>query len=268
LLAWIRVIEDVGAQFGEDCPAWPTPLFEHTGWKDFVGLTQAFYAKWDSHGLPFDGLGHPTALGVTYRQFVADFKALHGNRVCIACDGPLDTGEVDHWINQASFPLLSIAPQNLLPMCHGCNRPGRKGKRAVFQAGETRAFAEWFHPFFYPAHGRLALQYPKSDTELRVRVTAIHGEDVARAARLERLLSLDERWTSEFIASYGVLQRQLRQLVERGRIKATADDLRSEINHELDKLRPEQTYFELKRGLYVCALEPERLDALVKACKE
>jgi hypothetical protein len=212
LLAWIRVIEDVGAQFGEDCPVWPTPLSEHAGWQAFAGLTLAFYDKWNSHGLPFDGLGHPTALGVTYRQFVADFKALHGDRVCVACDGPLGTGQVDHWITKAHFP--------------------------------------------------------KSDTEFRVIIAAIHVEDEARAARLEELLCLGERWTKEFIAAYGVLQKMLRKLVKEGWISATADGLRSEINRELAKLLPEETYFELQRRLYHCVLEPERLDALVKACKE
>jgi hypothetical protein len=268
LLSWVKVVKDVGAQFSELCEPWPAPPRDNVGWIPFERLMCAFYSKWQSKGLPFDAVGNAVAKdGVTYAQFVTDFKDAHGNRTCVFCGGPLGTPQVDHWIPKTSFPLFAIAPENLIPICNECNRPGVKGSKATYQLAAAFAFADWFHPYFRPGFGKFEIRYADPETDLRVCMEAKAVEDVPRVERLNGLLSLHDRWTSEFKAMYGELQKKLRQLVQAGRIAPHADDLREEIKDEISKLLKEEIHYELRSLLLNSALDPARLEALATQCR-
>jgi hypothetical protein len=264
LAAWIEVAKDVRAQFSGDCRPWPVAPRQHVGWPSFKRLMQAFYGKWNARGVPFDAEGNAVVGdGITYAQFVKQFKEVHGARTCVLCGGALGTPQVDHWIEKASFPLLSMSPENLLPICYECNRTGVKGAAPTFKQGDAAAFAEWFHPFFRPGFGRFELRYAEVETTLRVCVQPNDINDARRVENLNSLLSLQVRWTSEFIAMYGELQKRIRRLIQVGRMTPTAEELHAELDREFNKLIPEEVHYELRSLMLRCSLEPARLDALV-----
>ncbi|MFI2366688.1 HNH endonuclease [Promicromonospora sp. NPDC019610] len=52
---------------------------------------------------------------------------------CVLCGAQLVT-ELDHYLPKKHFPLLAVAPENLLPVCHPCNH-----RKAQYRPDDTRA---------------------------------------------------------------------------------------------------------------------------------
>lgn len=259
---WLNIVADVAAQFQNNPPHWPAPPTNLPQWPAFKELMQAFYERLKTNGLPFDAAGHPTAgQGVTYKQFVDQFKAAHSGRVCVVCGDHLKGVQVDHWIGKASYPILSIAPDNLLPMCCDCNVPPGKGTQPVYALGTAEAFRDWFHPHHRSGHGRIELRY--EPTTVGVVATAINAADNARTSNLDNLVQLSKRWTSEFKAEYLSKQQEIRQLVAAGRLTKTAGDIDAKIRESLDGLVADRPNYLVHRVLHECVLEPDRLDAWV-----
>lgn len=258
---WLEVVKEVATQFQPAPPAWPTPATELTCWASFKELMLAFYERFRSSGLPFDANGKPTVgTGVTYAAFVKEFKYIHGGQVCVICGSHLGAAQVDHWITKAYFPLLSIAPDNMLPICYECNQPPQKGQKHVCQLGVPVSFAEWFHPFHRPGYGLLDAKY---DEKLKV---LAHPKDLAAAkhvANIDELFRLSERWTTKFKERYRYWQKSLQQLISKGRLHATATAIAEEAQRQLDGLVPDSENFHIYREVYLCAQEPMRLKALV-----
>lgn len=262
LLAWIDVVRDVGAQFQPNPIRWPEPPRALTAWGAFKELMLAFYDRLKL-GLPFDGNGNVVAEnGITYSQFVAEYKAIHGERACVLCGGPLGKLEVDHWIHKAEFPILAIAPENLLPTCRGCNVAPAKGMKPTYRPSDPVAFADWFHPYLRPGHGRIAVSYDDAHTSV---VPVAHDPaDAGRSDSLDRLLDLRARWTAEFKARHGALRRSLSQLAHRGRLERTTVALRRELEHRLVALVAGEPNSEIERLLLDHSATPYVLSTLLE----
>lgn len=59
-----------------------------------------------------------------YRElFLKEYEKLNVRHICPACLGTmtLRTAEIDHYFPKSKFPVLSIHPLNLVPLCHECN---------------------------------------------------------------------------------------------------------------------------------------------------
>lgn len=258
---WIEIVKHVAIQFLPAPPSWPRPPKELPNWGAFKELMEAFYGRFVSAGIPFDEDGKPTAVaGITYAAFVKEFKQIHSDEVCVMCGSHLGTAQVDHWITKAHFPLLSIAPDNILPICYECNQPPRKGQRPVYAIGVVAAFAEWFHPFHRPGYGLLDAQY---DDKLSVRAYPKDPNAAKQVANLDELFHLSERWTTKFKERYRYWQKSLQQLISKGRLHPTETAIADEAQRQLDGLVPESENFHIYRAVYLCAQEPMRLKALV-----
>ena len=119
--------------FGAHPPQWAAPPLALPPWPAFKELMLGFYDRAGYQGVTVCPTGQPTAgPGVTYKQFVEEFKDKHSHHVCVICGGHLGKPQVDHWVWKADYPIFSIAPDNLLPMCHQCNDPPGKGTQPVF----------------------------------------------------------------------------------------------------------------------------------------
>lgn len=258
---WIEIVKYVAIQFLPDPPSWPRPPKELPNWGAFKELMEAFYGRFVSAGIPFDADGKPTAVaGITYAAFVKEFKQIHSDEVCVICGSHLGAAQVDHWITKANFPLLSIAPDNMLPICYECNQPPQKGQKHVCQFGVPVSFADWFHPFHRPGYGLLDAKY---DEKLKVRA---HPKDLAAAkhvANIDELFRLSERWTTKFKERYRYWQKSLQQLIGKGHLQLTEAAIAEEARRQFDGLVPDSENYAIFRAVYLCAQEPIRLKALV-----
>jgi hypothetical protein len=266
LLDWLSTVADVAAQFRTNPPPWPDPPQHLPHWAAFKDLMLAFYDKLNSKALPFDCQGRPTATaGVTYREFVEGHQAAHGDRVCVICGAHLGKAHVDHWIWQANYPVLSIAPDNLLPMCHECNLAPGKGEKPVFAPGVAEAFLNWFHPHHRPGFGRIRPRY--DEKALRVCVAAHDPQESERASNLDGLLNLSIRWTQEFKAEYRNKQKEILQLIAAGQVARSIQHVETEIRSSIEKLVEDRANYHIHRVLLESLLDPMRLAAWVEELK-
>ncbi len=264
---WIETVSQVSLQFSLSPPVWISDQPDVANWKDFKELMLAFYERLKSSSLPFDDMGNPTSEnGITYDFFVTEFKKVHAPAdSCVICGDRLNKIQVDHWIAEAFFPLLSIAPDNLFPVCDECNEAPGKGQKKVFTSSNPQAFEDWFHPFYYSAYSLIQIKYSlhglNSLHNLKVFPHPISPSDALRTKNLDELVQLSIRWTREFKRKYGVKQRSLRQLIEHGRVPLTFEGIREQLQKwEIELVSGTENY-ELHRVLMQCLQEPERISA-------
>jgi hypothetical protein len=265
IVSWLNSSNNTANQFQNPPPAWPQKpacSIPHA-WNSVKDLLTQFYSKGLGEGLPFDQNGNPVAAGGVNRgAFVAAFKQAHGDRSCVLCDGPIGQPEVDHWIAKKHFPGLSTAAHNLIPICHDCNSRANKGEKPVWQSAGN-AFDDWFHPVFRPAHGCLI---PTHRTMQRVVVTPTSSAHAQRVQKLDGLVKLSQRWTSEFKSQSRAYKNTLRGQIIRGKIQTTTIAIASELQ-ELQLRIADENPLEANsiiRNLTLSILqEPAKLDALL-----
>ena len=272
LITWVRTVSDVPAQFGGTPPVWPTRLSElqlTAAQRKAVGsLALSFYTKGlkATKGLPYDAAGVATTVaGVTYTQFVQEFRDLHranpdphAHEVCVLCGGPLGSPEMDHWILESAFPILSVCGHNLIPACGECNSPACKGQKPVFKDNPP-AFADWFHPYCRHAGNSLVLSYDLP--QQCVVVTSASPAAAVRVRNLDDLLCLSSRWSREFKAKYSTITRILKKRVTEGRMTSTPDDIAAYIQNAQADLLPSEPHAQVHQLVLTAALEPPRLAA-------
>lgn len=271
LANWIKTVSDVAAQFQPAPAKWPIncPLTSKLDWKAFKVLMEAFYKKGLHSGLPYLPNGTPAYVGgVTYVDYVRDFRnkhrlntAPHAREVCVLCGGPLgDTPHVDHWIIKGAFPLLSVCADNLQLICSTCNVAPNKGKKPVYSSG---SFTDWFHPYLSPSNGAVQLNYALP--EFSVRCSAATPADQPKAAKLDALLNLTTRWTSEFKAEYAKRQKELAQKEQRrirnGLNRHTLCDIETYVQELEEDLIASEPHYEVHKALAKALQEPSRLAA-------
>jgi len=262
LNAWLEVVAQVSTQFQPAHLPWPKPPKDLSHWGDFKELMEVFYARFGSAGIPFDADGKPVAVsGVTYSAFLKEFEQLHGDQACVVCGGYLSKPQVDHWIAKAAFPILSVAPDNVLPICYECNTRPCKGEKDVFVASATHAFGEWFHPFHRPGYGRFN---PTFDNKtLKIRPEPTNQGETPHVANLDGLFQLSERWTRSYKATEKEWRTYLRQMIANGYFPATEQAIAAEAQRRIDGLVAHSPNYSVDRLFYTCTQDPTRLRDLV-----
>ena len=267
---WIDAISTLTDQFQANPPVWPAvrPAIPLPSWQAFKELMEAFYEKGLRSGLPYLANGTPVATGgVTYMQFVQEFRNAHrlnsntdAREVCVFCGGPLDDIEVDHWLAKSEYPLFSVSPDNLAPICGRCNSSGNKGTKPVHDQGR---FTDWYHPYLRHPKGSVRLDYDLQTSSIKF--STIDPGDTPKALNLNKLLNLTERWTREFKAEYVTHQRTLiereRRRVNRGQPRHSQNDIADYLQTEQDDLLVTEPYYEIHHVLFTATLEPSRLAA-------
>lgn len=271
LTAWIQVVSALATQFQPSPSPWPIncPLANDSDWKAFKVLMEAFYKKGLDGGLPYLADGTPTTVGgVTYAEYVRVFRIAHrlnpnpdAHEVCVLCGDRLgDTPQVDHWILESKFPLLSVCEDNLCLICSTCNEAPNKGKKPVHSNG---SFADWFHPYLRPGNGAVRLDYVLAD--LSVQCSAVTPADQPKAAKLDALLNLSTRWTREFKAKYAThqyaLRRRERDRVRNAQARHSVADIRAYIQEWQSDLGQSEPHHEVHQTLASALREPSRLAA-------
>ena len=268
LRTWIEEVSALASQFQPHPARWPEdrPNIALPAWEAFKTLMQAFYKKGLDSGLPYQADGAPvTTGGVKYEDFLKAFRNAHrlshdpnAREVCVLCGGPLgQTPEVDHWIRQSAFPILSVCDENLLPVCGDCNSTTNKREKAVHSNG---TFSDWFHPYLRPGNGALIISY--SLPTFTVTCTAGNG-DQPKADKLDWLLNLRARWTREFKAEYakqqGVLLRRERRRIAIGTARHTPAEISDYVHQWVGNLVASEPFFEIHEALGKAMNEPARL---------
>lgn len=161
------------------------------------------------------------------------------------CGGPLgDTPHIDHWIIKSAFPLLSICADNLALICSICNEAPNKGDKPVHSAG---SFADWFHPYLRPGNGVVQLDYVLP--ALSVLCTANTPADQPKAAKLDALLNLANRWTREFKAEYvrhqDLLRRREKQRIKDGQARHTPQEIEIYVQQWAADLSASEPHFDV-----------------------
>jgi hypothetical protein len=257
---WIDVVKNVSAQFQANPAAWPEPPSQLAAWQSFKQLMETFYERFKNNGLPFDAAGNPSDTnGLTREKLVEEYKALHGDRVCVICEYPLGNPQVDHWVNKAKYPLLSIVGFNLLPICRECNSSENncKGEDPVYEKGVNEAFNNWFHPYYRPGYGHIVIKYEES--ELVVKPQPDTADYADRVNNLAELVNLSGRWTKEYKAKYQEYQDTLRRQIEANAIDDVLGYVRDKIEVWLDDLSEDASHYHLYRELLQSTLEPSRI---------
>ncbi len=271
LTAWIQSTSALNMQFQPAPTPWPIdcPLANDSDWKAFKVLMEAFYEKGFKSGLPYLADGTPTAAGgVTYAQYVSEFRAAHrlnpnpdAREVCVLCGGPLgDTPHVDHWIIKSAFPTMSVCMDNLLLICSTCNEAPNKGTKLVHSNG---SFSDWFHPYMCPGNGLVRLNYAL--TGLTVQCFAPAPADQPKVANLDELLNLSSRWTREFKAEYAkhqdVLKRREQRRIQNAQARHSEAEVRSYIQQWQADLALGEPHFEVHDTLANALQVQQRIDA-------
>ncbi|CDQ11916.1 conserved protein of unknown function [Acidithiobacillus ferrivorans] len=272
LTNWVHGVSNIDQHFGLN-PSHAFPAQIPNNWNDdspswisFKTLLIAFYERGFTKGrLPYRSDGTPTDIKsdqVTYAKFVAEFRVAHkldahpdAREICVLCGGELKEQEVDHWINKANFPLLSVCADNLLPICGECNAgDDTKGQKPVHSSGK---FGDWFHPYLRPAHGALALEYqlPK----MAISCVAAQAADQPKVNTLNKLLNLETRWTREFKAEHRKKQKEAADRKLRGRGPHNLAELQSWLTDYRDGLVESEPNYEVHKVLAAAMLEPTRL---------
>lgn len=267
LRAWIQNVSSLTVQFQPAPALWPTshPVTSASDWIAFKELFESFFKKGFKSGLPYQPNGKPTAAGgVKYADYVSAFRHSHrlnpnldGREVCVLCGGPLgDTPQVDHWILESKFPLLSVCADNLCLICSTCNEAPNKGKKPVHSNG---SFADWFHPYLRPGDSAVRLEYVLID--LSVQCSAVTPADQPKVAKLDSLLNLSTRWTREFKAEYVNLHGRLSRRVHRAKTGLNAADIESYVQEWQADLVSSEPHYEVHQTLAAALQQPSRLAA-------
>jgi hypothetical protein len=265
LLNWAVAAVDVMAQFQPNPAAWPAnrAAVPDSDWIAFKTLMEAFYEKGLKGGLPYDQLGHPVASGgVSYAIFKDQFDAAHQQtsvalQLCALCGGEReDQSEFDHWIGKAEIPVLSVHSENLLPICHACNKSGGKGEKPVHDNG---VFNNWFHPYYRSAYGKAHVQYRLP--VMTAHYAALNPADDMKVQNLDLLVGLSPRWTKRFKAEYRLVQNSLRSVVKKGDVPNNRIAVQEHLNREKNRLRPERAWYEVHLCLFECLQVQARTDA-------
>lgn len=271
LRAWVQTVSALATQFQPAPTPWPInrPVEEQSDWVAFKELFESFYKKGFESGLPYQANGTPTAAGgVNYAGYVTAFRNTHrlnpapyAREVCVLCGGPLgDIPQVDHWVLESKFPLLSVCADNLCVICSTCNEPPNKGKQPVHSNG---SFADWFHPYLRPGHGAVHLVYVLAD--LSVHCSAVTPADQPKVDSLDKLLKLSFRWTRELKAEYvkhqDVLRRREQYRVKNGQARHSVADIQSYVQQWQVDLVPSEPHYEVHQTLSLALQQPPRLAA-------
>lgn len=269
--AWIQTVSALATQFQPIPTPWPInrPVAIESDWIAFKELFESFYQKGFESGLPYLPNGTPTAAaGVNYADYVTAFRNTHrlnpapdAREVCVLCGGLLgDTPQVDHWVLESRFPLLSVCADNLFLICSTCNEAPNKGKKPVHSNG---SFADWFHPYLRPGNGTVRLGYVLAD--LSVQCSAVTPADQPKAAKLDALLNLSSRWTREFKAEYakqqGVLSGRERRRIAQQQLRQTQQDVELHVQQWKDDLLLSEPHHEVHDLLGLALMEPARVQA-------
>lgn len=269
--AWIQTVSALATQFQPMPTLWPInrPVANEADWNAFKELFESFYKKGFYCGLPYLTNGRPTAAGgVKYADYVIDFRVIHrlnhapyAREVCVFCGGPLgDTPQVDHWILESKYPLLSVCADNLCLICSTCNEAPNKGKKLAHSNG---SFADWFHPYLRPSNGAVRLTYVLPD--FSVQCSAADPADQTKNATLDVLLNLGSRWTREFKAEYAkhqdILKRREQRRVRSAQARYTEAEMRSYIQEWQLDLVPSEPHYEVHHTLSTALQEQQRIDA-------
>ena len=97
---------------------------------------------------------------------------------CVLCETTI-VSEVDHYLPKKHFPLLSVAPDNLLPVCHLCNRT-----KSEYRPDETRAAL--LNPYFdsFLDEAWLTATVSQRTRSIDFSVSPPHSWPVARTERV------------------------------------------------------------------------------------
>ena len=139
------------------------------------------------------------ACGVSINQHFSSFKTING-KVCKACGmRPLSAvranipeeeqwrADYDHQLCKSKYPLFSVHPDNLIPLCDVCNQDAKKAKDLFFC--ESSGGRRFFYPFEESAAQHVKIEIEAlDDPEPHVSLQwSTSDEDI-----LEKLTSWDE----------------------------------------------------------------------------
>ncbi len=268
---WILRAADISSHFSLVPSTYPLPIglpFQNkAAWDAFRIVMEGFYTPGlSSVGLPYDEEGRVTSAPsaqVNYERYKQDFllehkidKQVDAREACVICGAELCKSHIDHWIDKARFPLLSICADNLIPMCDECNEAPNKGRDKVHTDG---LFNDWFHPYKRHPVGKFTLKL--SSPHIGIDLKIANKADVQRFKNLDEVFNLKSRWSKELRAEYRKVQRLLERRQANNSQPLSLADVYNAVNDWAQDLSAAEPNYEVHQVLFQALSEPCRLVA-------
>src|ERR1035438_3503170 len=157
-------------------------------------LLKSFYSPYfysdEGYGAPCAAEGQ----NFTKDTFILGFPG-GGPKVCPYCDNNTRNLELDHFLPQDEFPLLSCHPDNLIPSCHDCNSITEKGTKVPLSLNAPVQAADRFHPRRRSAWQKIRVAfYEDAEHQPQMRLEPVDPADARRVEKLEWLFGLASFW--------------------------------------------------------------------------
>ncbi len=163
--------------------------------------------------------------------------------VCPACDDARPTRiedkvftDTDHFLPKSKYPFLSVHPNNLLPMCKGCNESFKLERDPIDQPDQA-PLVNSFHPYAsQPAVQCTVVRVNRPIAGVRkVAITEKDGTVSRRVASLNRVFRLEKRWEDtlsreivvslrDALAGEGYRRRERGEWPDKTELTAVLDD--------------------------------------------
>ncbi len=157
----------------------------------------------------FGGSGFPVAIhqgsvvdNLTRAHWNENFWATNTSLgVCPVCDGKKPdlvhrsrASDLDHFFPKEKYPLLSIHPYNLIPICSTCNSRA-KGIKDPLNEHTAETLLDTFYPYCCPAIDHIDLHISKSIGKgIKIAIQEHNGASSKRTNNLVRVFDLETRW--------------------------------------------------------------------------
>jgi hypothetical protein len=192
-------------------------------------LLKSFYAPYfyanEGYGAPCEVEGQTFTKDV----FLAGFPE-GGPKVCPYCDNFIKKPELDHFLPQDEFPVLSCHPDNLFPSCHDCNSITQKGAKVPLSFQDADQTLNWFHPRRRSASEKIRVTF-REDTEhqLQMRLAPVDPSDAQRVDKLDWLFGLTAFWGKHTNPDIQMIGTEVSGLLQSDGVRASLDTIRHKL---------------------------------------
>ncbi|WP_242245252.1 hypothetical protein [Bacillus cereus group sp. BfR-BA-01330] len=134
-------------------------------------------------------------------------------------------GDVDHYFLKSEYPILSVSPDNLIPMCKACNQSLKHTKNPINES-ENYCVSSAFYPYKGTGMSQIKLDFSGNNVTVIPKETSNLKQE-ERIKNMNRLFKIEQNWTSGL--------ERIRLI----RLEAFAADLRSnftleELTHKIE----------------------------------
>jgi len=160
-------------------------------------------------------------------------------RMCSVCDGTLNHGQtIEHYFPKSEYPVLSVHPANLIPVCKKCNNEFKKNQDPLDGFDITQVFI----PYQHQIRAEIELDFTSTANgreEISLRSATNNPELPTRLQRYSDLFGIPKQWNDNIHEiseiAWHVLSYRIEILQEEG-VPLDQNSLREAIGRTCDRM--------------------------------